>query len=368
MPQKIHSDLTQFVRAGGSFSRVLARFPTDEIGAVVPGPRMRSLTRSLENAGSSASDIATITLALEERAPDRNAVPRFLLVHDGSLLIDESLPDVELQANESGYDELPDLIPLLRQRQRTVPYILVEANAEGGRIRTYLNGRLHPSDDVRMEGETEHLHKAHSGGLSHRRHAHHTEEVWKRNETELAASANDIIEHNDVPLLVVTGDPHVIDLVSNALSPRARAILVTFASDTLAAGASDDALDDLLASSTRRIVQAHQADAIGRAAAQEAADNTETDQRLQPIVHALQQASVETLLLDADALASQTLLALDREPWVAAVPTETFGAAVLHAIPAAEALARAAIATDAEIILVDHSALPGQASAAIIHR
>ncbi len=265
-------------------------------------------------------------------------------------------------------DQLPELIALLRQRQESVPYILVEASAEGGRIRTYLNGQLHPVDDLRIEGETEHLHKAHGGGLSHHRHAHHTEEIWKRNETELADTASELVERDAVSLLVVTGDPHVVELLSNALSSRARAILVTLASDTLAAGASDVALDELLASSARRIVVAHQADAIGRAAAQRAADNTKTDQRLQPVVHALQQASVETLLLDTGALATHTLLALDGTPWIAAVPTETFGAAILRAAPAAEVLARAALATDAEVILVEPGTLPAHAGAAIIHR
>jgi hypothetical protein len=329
---------------------------------------MTSIIRALENAGSSTSDIATITNALEQHAPDRNLVPRFLLVHDGALLVDELLPDTHLQADEAGYDQLPNLIPLMMQRQATVPYIVLEASAEGGRIRTFLAGRPHSDSDARIVGETEHLHEAHGGGLSHFRHAHHTEEIWKRNETELAEAVNRLIERNVVRLLVVTGDPHVVDLVSSALSSRARAILVTLASDTLAAGASDEALNELLAKNLQRIVRAHQAEAIGRSAAQQDANNSGADQRLQPIVHALQQAVVDTLLLDLEALEPHTLLALDGEPWVASVPTEAFGAAILHAAPAAEALARAAIATGAEVIFVEHDTLSGHAGAAIIHR
>ncbi len=269
---------------------------------------------------------------------------------------------------EGAYGSLPALIPLLRERQATVPYILVEASAEGGRIRTFLNRHRQPAGDLRIEGETEHLHKAHGGGLARHRHAHHTEEIWKRNETELAETAGELIEREAVPLLVVTGDPHVVELVGTALSSRARAILVTLASDTLAAGASHDALDELVDSSARHIVAARQADAIGRAAAQQAAMNSANDQRLQPVVHALQQAGVHTLLLDPETLASHSLLALDGQPWIAAVPAEAFGAAILESAPAAEVLARAALATDAEVILVDPGTLPGHAGAAMIHR
>lgn len=52
---------------------------------------------------------------------------------------------------------------------------------------------------------------------------------------------------------------------------------------------------------------------------------------------------------------------------MAAVATETFGATVLATTTAAEALTRAAVATDADVCFVDHDALPGHAGAAIIH-
>jgi hypothetical protein len=368
MSQKPNADLAELIRAGGTFSRVLADFPVDEIEADVPGPRLRAITRSLSDSGSSADDISTVTAVFDERAADRDPVPRFLLVRDGTVVVDELLPDAHLQADEATNGPLPDLLPLLVQRQNSVPYIVVEANAEGGRIRTFLAGHRHPDAVEVVAGETEHLHEMHGGGLSHVRDAHHTEEIWKRNETEVAQAANELVERDAVPLLVVTGDPHVVDLLSSALSSRAKDVLVTLASDTLAAGASSERLDDLVTENVKRIVRAHQEDTIGRAAAGEAASNSETDHRLQPIVHALQQAAVTSLLLDLEALEGHTLLALDAAPWVAAVAAESFGAGILQSIPAAEALARAAIATDAEVIVVDHATLPGSAAAAFVHR
>jgi hypothetical protein len=266
----------------------------------------------------------------------------------------------------TSFTELPALIPLLEERQLQVPYVVLEASAEGGRIRTYLTGR--EQGDVRVEGETEYVHEAKSGGLSHFRHAHHTEEVWKRNETELADVVNRLVERNDVRLVFVTGDPHVVDLVSTALSIRARALLVTRESDTLAAGASSAGLDALIAQRVERTIREHRLDAIGRAAAQQGTEHSTVDRSVQSVVHALQQADVEVLLLDLDGLESHTLLSLDGEPWVASVEEESYGAAVLGSGSAAEALARAAVATDADVIVVDHDSLPGRAPAAIVHR
>jgi Bacterial archaeo-eukaryotic release factor family 2 len=368
MRKNLNADLAELVHDGGTFSRVLADFPVDEIDAAVPGPRMRSIARALGEAGSSAVDITAITAVLEQPATDRNLVPRFVLVRAGALLVDEFLPDTHLYVDTADHGQLPDLIPLLVERQNTVPYIVVEANAEGGRIRTFLAGRIHPDEEVAIAGETEHLHEAHGGGLSHPRHAHHTEEVWKRNETELAQAVNQLVEQHEIDLLAVTGDPHVVDLVSSALSSRAREVLVTLASDTLARGASEERLDKLVVDNVKLIVRAKQDEAIGRSAAQEAASHSETDRRLQPIVHALQQADVDVLLLDLEALEPHSLLALDGKPWVASMPAESFGAPVLHSIPAAEALVRAAIATDADVLFVDHHALPGDAGAAIVRR
>jgi hypothetical protein len=364
-----NADLAELIHSGGSFSRVLAEFPVDaDAPSTTPGPRLRGIIHSLTEAGAPASDIATVTDAFVEHADDRGPVPRFLLVADGVVVLDEFLSNVPLPADEASFGPLPDVTSLLRHRQAFVPYIVLEASAEGGRIRTYLAGGIHPDSDQRIAGDTEWIHKTHGGGLSHARYAHHTEEMWKRNETELADAVNQLVERNDVRLLVVTGDPHVIDLVSNALSARARAILATLASDTIAAGSSANELDATIEEHVQRIIRETQADAIARSAVQRGAANSSTDRRLQPVVHELQQADVETLLLDPEALGSHNLLALGGAPWVASVPAETFGASVLEVSSAARVLTRAAIATDADVIFVDHDSLPGHAGAATIHR
>ncbi|MBW4032983.1 MAG: hypothetical protein HIU88_09995 [Acidobacteria bacterium] len=353
---------------GGSLTRLLVDFPTDDADEPVPGPRLRAVTRTLEGAGSPDTDIATMAAIFEEHSADRDRTPRFVVIHDGEVLLDEMLPGVELTANEASFDPLPALVPLLMQRQLHVPYLVLEAGAEGGRIRTYFTGSLDADSERSIEGETEYIHNAASGGLDHIGHAHHTEEIWKRNETELADVVNRLVERGDVGLLVVTGDPHVVELVTTALSSRARAILASLASDTIAAGASADGLNAFLAEQLHRVAQDHQAEAIARAAAKSGSAAADTVGRIQAIVDALQQAAVDTLLLDLDALESQSLVSLAGEPWVAVPGAGTFGAEILGIGSAAEALSRAAVATGAEVVFVDHGTLPGGSSAAIVHR
>jgi hypothetical protein len=360
-----NADISHLVRTGGAMTRVLADYPTDSAEVSHPGPRLRAISRALQDAGSPDSDIATMTTTLEQRSTNRHRTPRYLAIQDGVLLLDELLPATLLQSDEASFGALPALIPLILQRQSEVPYVILEASAGGGRIRTYLAGGA--DADERITGETEHLHKAHGGASAHFRHAHHTEEVWKRNETELADVVNQLLERHDVGLLVVTGDPHVVDLVTHALSSRAHAILATLASDTIAAGASAEELNVFLAAQLSRIVGERQAELIDRAAVQYG-DGPTSDRRLEATVDALQQAAVETLLLDLEALAMDILVSLDREPWVAAVASETFGAEILGTVPAAEAMTRAAIATEAHVVIVEHGTLPGKASVAVIRR
>ncbi len=368
MASSRNADISNVVHVGGSLTRLLVDFPTDDADEPVPGPRLRAVTRTLEGAGSPDTDIATMAAIFEEHSADRDRTPRFVVIHDGEVLLDEMLPGVELTANEASFDPLPALVPLLMQRQLHVPYLVLEAGAEGGRIRTYFTGSLDADSERSIEGETEYIHNAASGGLDHIGHAHHTEEIWKRNETELADVVNRLVERGDVGLLVVTGDPHVVELVTTALSSRARAILASLASDTIAAGASADGLNAFLAEQLHRVAQDHQAEAIARAAAKSGSAAADTVGRIQAIVDALQQAAVDTLLLDLDALESQSLVSLAGEPWVAVPGAGTFGAEILGIGSAAEALSRAAVATGAEVVFVDHGTLPGGSSAAIVHR
>jgi hypothetical protein len=76
------------------------------------------------------------------------------------------------------------------------------------------------------------------------------------------------------------------------------------------------------------------------------------------VLHALQQAQVEVLIMNDGALAERRLLALGAEPWVASAGEQALGAQELGRVPAPAALLRAAALTDASVLLVPGGVLP----------
>ena len=101
------------------------------------------------------------------------------------------------------------------------------------------------------------------------------------------------------------------------------------------------------------------------------------------MVQALQQAQVQTLVLSNELTrdpgagntavgpgtrSAHNMLVLAASPWVALEKSEALGAQILGQAPAASALIRAAVLTDADVELVPITAIPGRANAAALLR
>jgi hypothetical protein len=93
------------------------------------------------------------------------------------------------------------------------------------------------------------------------------------------------------------------------------------------------------------------ADVRDRAAADDGSGGAEG---FPAVIEALQQARVDTLVLDGRLLDDErTLIALDGPPWVVTDVAQRLNTQVLGSIRAAEALARAALLTDARVLIED---------------
>lgn len=103
-------------------------------------------------------------------------------------------------------------------------------------------------------------------------------------------------------------------------------------------------------------------------ALQEGQANPESATGMGAVVQALQQAQVDTLILNDTALEDRHLLALGAEPWLATAEEQALGADVLGQVPASSALLRAAALTDANLLLVPDGVLPGGADLAALLR
>ncbi|AMM22709.1 hypothetical protein AX769_21540 (plasmid) [Frondihabitans sp. PAMC 28766] len=192
------------------------------------------------------------------------------------------------------------------------------------------------------------------GGLSHPRHAHRTEETWKRNAALFAAALDALGTARHVDFVIVTGDPHVVELVRFALSEKSRQMLTALALDTLAPGSSQDAVTKLIDTETARVLGARRSTAVNGLLAE-----TEIQRRIgvDAVVAELQEASVSTLFVGEHALSDLTLYALDNRPWISD-SAEPGLVPLPMSFPAADVLVRAAILTGSDIIFAPAGSLP----------
>jgi hypothetical protein len=257
---------------------------------------------------------------------------------------------------------------VVKHRPGEFPYVVAEVSREHGEIRLYRAGAGGPAAVQEVEGETEHVHKFHGGGWSELRFQHHTEDVWRRNADEVAGEIDRVASASGARLIVLAGDIRARGLVRDQLSDASRALVSEVDSHTHTAGADSANLEDQVNQRVAELWAAGQQDVMDRLAVQEGQGNPESAVGIGAVVHALQQAQAEVLILDDAALSERTLLALDAEPWVALGEEETLAAGILGKVPAPAALLRAAALTDAEVLLVPGPVLPDGADAAAVLR
>lgn len=136
------------------------------------------------------------------------------------------------------------------------------------------------------------------------------------------------------------------------------ALLTVVESHTHTGGADPAVLNEKISESVALKWAADQQEILERLAEQEGQPNPESATGMGTVVHALQQAQVEALILNDAALSESGLFALDSEPWLATAREEALGATVLGKAPASAALLRAAALTDAGVLLVPHGSVP----------
>ena len=318
--------------------------------------RRRSVRDRLTDAGAPAQDVEAVDGALRTGGGIPSPSTRYLLVRRGEIVVDEQLTGARIGSEQLGHGPLPAVLPLLRHQSRDVSYLVVETGREGARIRSERAGRRSEATHTEVEGRTDSLPKVQAGGWSQRRYQMHTQEIWKQNQGEVAEVVDRLVREERPRFVVVTGDVRARGLLTDALAPAARELVVEVEAHTKADGADDAALDEAIARTVQHQQNSDIAAAQDRAASDDGARRAEG---VDAVVDALQQARVDALVLDAAFLdTDEQLTALDAEPWVAqsAMP----GASPIGEFSAAEALARAALLTDARVLVLDTEPAPGQ--------
>lgn len=323
--------------------------------------RQDSVRRRLEAEGAPDADVEVIARALRERTGLPAPSTRYLLARGGQLEIDESLPGARVGPEYTGHDAIPLLVPLMRHNDDRLHYLVVETSRDGAEVRWEHAGRA-PEIIEEIEGRTDALPKVHTGGLSQARYQRTSEEIWKLNQREVAETVDDLVRDNALAFVVISGDVRARQLLRAELSGATQQLIVEVEAHTRAPGSDEEALE----SAIDEEIASHHDEAVTEASDRAEADHGRRGAHGVPeVVEALQQAQVETLLLDARLLDSDQLLdALDAPPWVGFEDDLDVG--IIAKVSVAEALVRAAILTDARILVVEDE--PGAEDAPLEHR
>lgn len=314
--------------------------------------RRRSVLDRLRAAGVPANHLTVVEDALGGTDGVPSPLTRYVLVRDGQVVCNLVTPGAPTGPELAEAGPIPHLLPLLSARPGEIVYLVVEAGRDGGDVSLYRSSQVAPQVTEQTQGRTDVIHKFGGGGWAHLRYLHHTEEIWKQNETELAAVVDRLVLEHRPRVLVVSGDVRARQLLIDRLAPASRDLVAQLNAHTRADGASEETLQNFVDAQLDRIATGDRDADLDRLRQELGRDGGSAEHGVGSLVHALRQAQVDVLFLDPAVLADRRLLALDGEPWVATAPEDAAPAGILGPVPAAEALARAAALTDANVRLV----------------
>ncbi|GAA1348582.1 hypothetical protein GCM10009636_03930 [Arthrobacter koreensis] len=329
--------------------------------------RPEDVRRALAKQGAPPEDQEAAETAVLPAEGVPSPVSRYLLVQQGTVALNELLPGELVLPERISVDPVPDLLPLLKHRPEELPYIVAEVSREDAEIRLLFVGReVSTVEDV--EGDKEDITKLPAGGWSQDKFQRQTEQIWRRNADQVAEQIDRIVDSSGAKLIVLAGDVRARGLVQDQLSEAHKPLVSMIDSHMPVAGAGRRSFEDKVQERIALLWAEEQEQIMDRLAQQQGQANPESVTGFGAVVNALQQAQVELLILNDNALADHHALALGAEPWVATAPEQSLGAEVLGQVPAPAALVRAAALTDASLLLVPDGVLPHGVDAAALLR
>lgn len=370
---ELHRILGERLEGGGTWAWAYA-----DVSGNVEDPRrqaalkLRGVEETLraQGAGDVAVDLVAAEFEQEPGVP--SPVSRYVLVHDDTVVLSEVLPGTLHGPESVGVGAVPDLVPLVAHRPVDLPFLVVHAGKEGGAFRAYRLGHAPVAGNTseqQVQGRNDTLHYAKAGtGWKQPHWQQHTEEIWKQNSSETAAAVDEAVRTIRPGLVVVAGDVTARELLVKAFSAETRALVSVFPGDPRADAGSKQAFVEHVETALARVVATRRHDLEDALRTHVGRGDNQVVTGLGPVVEALQQAQGATIALDAVAVGNRTLLALAGAPWVATAPEQAVGVPVIAPVPAVCALVRAAVLTDAELVLVNAASLPGGAPAAALLR
>jgi len=367
MTAGLRARLTETVRQPGRWSTVYLDLSNDrENPEGLQESRRRAVRDRLLELGASDAAAATVSDRLTEPTGLPSPLCRYLLAKDDEVVLDETIPGVPAGEEVIAVGPTPLIAPLIRSGVEDFTYLTVQVSRDGGDIAVHRTGAFFPESRSTMQGRTDTLHKVKGGGWAHLNQQEHVEEIWKQTQTELSAEIDRLVLEHRPRLLVVAGDIKARGLLLDALAERSRGIAVELAKDTRSGGADPSALTEFADQQIGELLQRDSESLLDLLRTRLGQPRSAAGTGVSAVVEALRQAQVDTVLLDADSLDGETLVALDDVPWIATDESDAIAAGIVSRLPAAEAIIRAALATDATVLSARAGDLGGDPVAALL--
>jgi hypothetical protein len=306
--------------------------------------RWKDLRRDLEARGAPDAALRSIT----DLVPAAHLEGDTLFVvadADAVRLVDHS--DTREERDLGHLAPLPYLLPVIRSRQSAPPYVVVLTDRTGADLIGFRTGGPELAEKVR--GETSVIHKVHAGGWSMRRYQQRAENTWEENAEDVAAAVEALVRRLEARLVVVAGDVRAVALLRRDLPADIDGLVRVIAGERArdrdpedaVPAAADDLVAGLVRDEERRLLER---------AREERGQGDLFVEGAAATAGALARAQVAILLIaEVDPGASPTVWIGPDGTQLATTRADVTAMGVDEPVeaPAVDALARAAIATDA---------------------
>ncbi|WP_222267557.1 baeRF2 domain-containing protein [Modestobacter marinus] len=284
---------------------------------------------------------------------------------DGTVLFDAPLADAP-RTETAEWAPLPDLVAVLRALPGRIPHIVVVADRVGADITVATAPGL-PSIEKTIEGETHLIRKVQVGGWAHHRYQHTAENVWISNVQQVIDEIDTLVEQSGARFVLLAGDVRARQIFTDRATPKIRAVLVETEEGGRAEGADRSGIDRRVEELVAENEAAEVATVLEQVEAASAHGLALTGTA--PVVEALRKAQVETLVLAEEPADGQ--LYIGSGPLEIGASQEdmaALGVTDAAQVPAERALLRAAVGSNAGVVVVPRSALPDGTPVAAVLR
>jgi ribosomal protein L7Ae-like RNA K-turn-binding protein len=284
---------------------------------------------------------------------------------EGEVLFDSPLADAP-RTETAEWSPLPDVVTVLRALPGRVPHVVIVADRVGADITVATAPGL-PSFEKSVEGDTFLMRKVQGGGWAHHRYQHTAENVWIHNVQQVIDEIDTLVDTTGAQFVLIAGDIRARQIFTDRATPKIQAVLVDMNEGGRAEGADRSVIDQRVEELVAEHEAAEDAKVLEQIEAASAHGLAVTGTAL--VVEALRKAQVETLVLADEPDDEQLMIGTSPlEIGVDADDMVALGVQDAARVPADRALLRAAVGSNAGVVVLPRAAMPGDIPVAAVLR